>query len=112
MKSLHAHVSVTDMAESIYFYSAVFGSQPTVLKEDYAKWMLDEPRVNFAISQHGKCVGLSHLDTQVKSAKELLALFTDLPLDVLNEEEVSHKLREIGRVLEREQKPQHPVDSL
>lgn len=74
MKRLHGHVSVMDMAESIHFYSAVFGSQPTVLKEDYAKWMLDEPRVNFAISQRGERVGLSHLGTHIESAKELLEM--------------------------------------
>ena len=50
MKRLHVHVTVSDLSQSVGFYSALFAAQPTVLKTDYAKWMLDDPRVNFAIS--------------------------------------------------------------
>lgn len=91
MERLHAHVSVMDMAESIHFYSALFGSQPTVLKEDYAKWTLDEPRVNFVISQRGERVGLSHLGTHVESAKELLKMHIRLENAALPFKEEIHQ---------------------
>ena len=71
MKRLHVHVSVENLAESIRFYSALFASEPTVSKDDYAKWMLDDPRVNFAISERGHKVGLDHLGVQVESEEEL-----------------------------------------
>jgi len=71
MKRLHVHVSVENLAESIRFYSALFASEPTVTKDDYAKWMLDDPRVNFAISKRGHKVGLDHLGVQVESEAEL-----------------------------------------
>lgn len=71
MKRLHVHVSVTDLAESIRFYNALFSAEPTVVKPDYAKWMLDDPRVNFAISQRAQHVGLDHLGIQVESDAEL-----------------------------------------
>jgi catechol 2,3-dioxygenase-like lactoylglutathione lyase family enzyme len=74
MKRFHVHVSVPDLGQSIRFYSAMFGMQPTVEKGDYAKWMLDDPRVNFAISQRRAAVGLNHLGFQVDSAEELTAL--------------------------------------
>jgi catechol 2,3-dioxygenase-like lactoylglutathione lyase family enzyme len=61
MKRLHVHVSVDDIAQSIRFYSTLFAARPTVTKPDYAKWMLDDPRVNFAISTRGKQAGLDHL---------------------------------------------------
>ena len=72
MKRLHVHVAVGDLASSIRFYSTLFGAEPTVSKEDYAKWMLDDPRVNFAISggQH-TTAGVQHLGIQVESAAEL-----------------------------------------
>lgn len=73
MKRFHVHVSVKDLDESIRFYTSLFGAPPSVAKPDYAKWMLDDPRVNFAIS-HQKCgstVGLNHLGLQVDSADEL-----------------------------------------
>ena len=54
MKRMHIHVSVNNLAQSVAFYSALFGAEPTVHKQDYAKWMLDDPRVNFAISQRGE----------------------------------------------------------
>ena len=71
MKRLHVHVSVPDLAASIRFYSGMFAAQPTVVKSDYAKWALDDPRVNFAISQRGAPVGVNHLGIQVESAEEL-----------------------------------------
>lgn len=71
MKRLHVHVSVDNLTDSIKFYSGMFASKPTVLKSDYAKWKLDDPRMNFAISQRGAEVGLNHLGIQVESASEL-----------------------------------------
>jgi hypothetical protein len=71
MKRLHVHVGVHDLKQSIRFYSALFAAQPTVLKDDYAKWMLDDPRVNFAISTRGKKGGLDHLGIQAESGDEL-----------------------------------------
>jgi len=61
MKRLHVHVAVHDLEQSIRFYSAMFAAPPAVKKDDYAKWMLDDPRVNFAISTRGKKAGLDHL---------------------------------------------------
>ena len=60
MKRFHVHV-VNDLAKSIAFYSAIFGEQPAVVKTDYAKWMLEDPRVNFAISNRGHSPGVNHL---------------------------------------------------
>ena len=74
MKRFHVHVAVPDLAESIRFYSTLFGAEPAVLKTDYAKWMLDDPRVNFAISQRGAKVGINHLGFQVDSGEELETL--------------------------------------
>jgi catechol 2,3-dioxygenase-like lactoylglutathione lyase family enzyme len=71
MKRLHVHVAVGDLSQSVRFYSALFASQPTVLKADYAKWMLDDPRANFAISTRGREPGLDHLGIQVESQEEL-----------------------------------------
>lgn len=74
MKRFHLHVSVSDLDTSVKFYSALFGTPPTVLKPDYAKWMLDDPRVNFAISKRGFRPGIDHVGIQVDSAEELTAL--------------------------------------
>jgi len=74
MKRLHVHVAVADLARSISFYSTLFGEPPTVLKGDYAKWMLDDPRVNFAISDRARCAGVDHLGIQVESGEELAEL--------------------------------------
>ena len=71
MKRLHVHVAVNDLKQSIRFYSALFAAQPSVLKDDYAKWQLDDPRVNFAISQRGVKPGLDHIGIQVESEAEL-----------------------------------------
>ena len=72
MKRLHVHVGVADLDQSVRFYSTLFGAEPTVVKSDYAKWMLDDPRVNFAISsgQHAD-KGIEHLGIQVESADVL-----------------------------------------
>lgn len=74
MKRLHVHVAVEDMTKSVSFYSTLFGAEPTVLKDDYAKWMLDDPRVNFAISNHMAVPGLDHLGIQTESGEELAEL--------------------------------------
>ena len=74
MKRFHVHVSVDDIAASVRFYSSVFAAAPTVLKADYAKWMIDDPRVNFAISRRGTKSGLDHLGVQVESDAELTEL--------------------------------------
>jgi hypothetical protein len=73
MKRMHVHVAVADLDQGIGFYSALFAAQPAVVKADYAKWMLDDPRVNFAISTRGKQPGLDHLGIQVESKDELTA---------------------------------------
>jgi catechol 2,3-dioxygenase-like lactoylglutathione lyase family enzyme len=74
MKRFHVHLSVPDLAASIRFYSGMFGAPPTIEKSDYAKWMIDEPRVNFAISQRGARTGLNHLGLQADSADELAGI--------------------------------------
>ena len=74
MKRLHVHIGVENLAQSIRFYSALFGTEPTVAKADYAKWMLEDPRVNFAISTTGRTPGIDHLGIQVDSGDELAAL--------------------------------------
>jgi catechol 2,3-dioxygenase-like lactoylglutathione lyase family enzyme len=71
MKRLHLHVGVADLDRSIGFYSTLFGASPTVRKHDYAKWMLDDPRVNFAISTRSDAAGLDHVGMQVDSNEEL-----------------------------------------
>ncbi len=70
MKRMHIHLTVTDLAGSVAFYSGLFAHSPTVLKPDYAKWMLEDPCVNFAISTHGAAPGLNHLGIQVASEQE------------------------------------------
>jgi lactoylglutathione lyase len=78
MKRLHVHVSVADLAASIRFYQTIFGADPSVTKDDYAKWMLDDPRVNFAISTRRQPVGINHLGFQVESDAELHAMRAQL----------------------------------
>jgi predicted enzyme related to lactoylglutathione lyase len=75
MKRLHVHVAVNDLQHSIGFYSALFAAEPTVTKPDYAKWMLDDPRVNFAISTRGRQAGLDHLGIQVENKDELREIY-------------------------------------
>jgi len=74
MKRFHIHVHVDDIAASVAFYSKLFGAEPTRIETDYAKWMLDDPRVNFAISTRGTKVGVDHLGFQVDDTEELAEL--------------------------------------
>ena len=76
MKRFHVHLGVPDLDASIRFYSGLFGMEPSVQKADYAKWMLDDPRVNFAISHRGRKAGLNHLGLQAESADELAGIRT------------------------------------
>lgn len=78
MKRLHVHVAVENLPQSIGFYSALFAAQPAVVKTDYAKWMLDDPRVNFAISTRGRQPGLDHLGIQVENSDELREVYARL----------------------------------
>jgi hypothetical protein len=78
MKRMHVHVSVADLSQSMGFYSALFDAQPVVVKADYAKWMLDDPRVNFAISTRGLEPGLDHLGIQVEDKTELHEVYMRL----------------------------------
>ena len=78
MKRLHVHVSVDDLDQSIQFYSALFAARPSVEKSDYAKWMLEDPRVNFAISKRGVSAGLDHFGIQVESQEELHEVYDRL----------------------------------
>ena len=71
MKRFHVHVAVPDLEQGIRFYSTVFGAEPSMVKPDYAKWMLEDPRVNFAISQRGGAAGVNHLGFQVDEPAEL-----------------------------------------
>jgi catechol 2,3-dioxygenase-like lactoylglutathione lyase family enzyme len=75
MKRLHVHVGVEDLDRSVGFYTALFGAGPTILKADYAKWMLDDPRVNFAISQGKAKQGVEHLGIQAEDEAELAEVY-------------------------------------
>ena len=88
MKRFHVHVTVNDLDQSIRFYSGLFGESPSVTKDDYAKWMLDDPAVNFAISNHRDEPGINHLGLQVDSGSDLAALKAGLSqadVDTLDE---------------------------
>ena len=88
MKRLHIHLAVDNLADSIRFYSTLFAVPPTVTKSDYAKWMLDDPRVNFAISNRSSVVGVNHLGVQVEDPDELAEMHTrlqDLHCDITPE---------------------------
>jgi catechol 2,3-dioxygenase-like lactoylglutathione lyase family enzyme len=78
MKRLHVHISVEDLDQSIGFYSQLFASEPVVRKDDYAKWMLEDPRVNFAISTHRQPVGVNHLGFQVETDEEFSGMRAQL----------------------------------
>jgi catechol 2,3-dioxygenase-like lactoylglutathione lyase family enzyme len=78
MKRLHVHVSVDDLDRAIGFYAALFAARPSVVKPDYAKWMLDDPRVNFAISARGRTAGIDHLGIQVENKDELVDVYARL----------------------------------
>ena len=75
MKRVHVHVSVKDLNASIRFYRELFNAEPIVVKSDYAKWMLEDPRVNFAISQRDNLTGIRHLGIQVEDRAELLEVY-------------------------------------
>ncbi len=74
MKRIHIHISVKDLDENISYYCKLFDAEPTTIKSDYAKWMLDDPKVNFAISSRNENTGLDHLGIQVDSNDDLLVL--------------------------------------
>ena len=74
MNRFHVHLNVSDLPASIAFYNELFGAEPTVTKHDYAKWMLEDPRINFAISNTGRAPGIDHLGLQVDSDDELANL--------------------------------------
>jgi len=78
MKRLHLHISVPELDPAIAFYTTLFGAPPTVVKGDYAKWMLEDPRVNLAISQRTRVTGVDHVGVQVDSAAELAELASRL----------------------------------
>lgn len=89
MKRFHVHIGVSDLDAGIGFYSALFGTGPSIAKGDYAKWMLDDPRVNFAISTRGKKEGLDHLGIQAENEEELAQLharLTDAQLPVATQD--------------------------
>ena len=89
MKRMHIHVGVKNLKESISFYSKMFATEPTIEKTDYAKWQLEDPKINFAISARGAAEGLNHLGIQVEDAAEL----TDMKsrLDTLQAELVEEE---------------------
>jgi catechol 2,3-dioxygenase-like lactoylglutathione lyase family enzyme len=74
MNRFHVHVNVTDLERSIAFYQQLFGSAPAVIKDDYAKWMLDDPRINFAISRRDRAAGVDHLGIQAEDGAALEAI--------------------------------------
>ena len=78
MKRMHVNLSVTDLDTSIGFYSSLFNAEPSVLKDDYAKWMLEDPRVNFAITTRGSRKGIDHLGIQVENEGELDDVYSRL----------------------------------
>jgi len=79
MKRMHIHVGVTDLEQSVRFYSTLFAAEPAVLQADYAKWMLEDPRVNFAISSDGHArTGVDHIGIQAENAGELREVFARL----------------------------------
>lgn len=78
MKRFHVHIAVDDLPQAIGFYAALFAAQPSVVKPDYAKWMLDDPRMNFAISTRGREPGLDHLGIQVEDKAELHEVYARL----------------------------------
>ncbi|WP_242927807.1 ArsI/CadI family heavy metal resistance metalloenzyme [Pontibacter vulgaris] len=78
MKRFHVNVRVKNLEESVAFYTALFAAKPTVLKEDYAKWMLEDPRINFALSLHPENAGIEHLGIQVESEEELQGVYAQM----------------------------------
>jgi len=84
MKRMHLHIAVEDLTQSIIFYNSLFGTPPTVTKDDYAKWMLDNPSVNFAISTRSKTIGLDHVGIQADNEDELAEIKTRLDAAEMN----------------------------
>jgi len=78
MKRFHIHISVKDLEKNITFYSQVFNTEPSVIKNDYAKWALDDPALNFAISTRGNKVGVDHVGIQTDTDAELASMRTQL----------------------------------
>ncbi len=78
MKRLHVHIAVDDLPRSVAFYSTLFAAPPSVLKDDYAKWMLEDPRVNLAISARGAAPGVEHLGIQAETGEELAEVYARL----------------------------------
>ncbi len=78
MKTFHVHIKVKNLQESISFYKALFSSEPTIIKNDYAKWMLEDPKVNFAISDGHVENGIEHLGIQTESQEELQEVYTNM----------------------------------
>jgi catechol 2,3-dioxygenase-like lactoylglutathione lyase family enzyme len=78
MKRLHVNLSVNNLTESIAFYTALFGTAPTTRKDDYAKWLIDDPRVNFSITEQPSRAGLEHLGIQAESEAELQGLYAGI----------------------------------
>ena len=78
MKRLHVHVAVEDLADAVRFYSQLFAAEPVVLETDYAKWILEDPCVNFAVSRRGVKPGIQHLGIQVESRRELEEVYERL----------------------------------
>ena len=92
MKRFHMHIAVDDLDKNVRFYSVLFGAEPVVRKTDYAKWMLDDPRVNFAISSRGMKPGLDHVGIQVENPTELADIHSRLARadqQMLEQQEVS-----------------------
>ena len=92
MKRLHVNIHVNNVNESINFYNTLFNAQPTVRKEDYAKWMLEDPRVNFAISLASNDTGVAHLGIQAENEVELMEIYSNI-------EKADAKMREEGHTV-------------
>ena len=78
MKRFHVHVRVKNLNESILFYNALFNTEPSVKKDDYAKWMLEDPRINYAISTGHSEIGIEHLGLQVENEIELQSVYKNM----------------------------------
>ncbi len=78
MKTIHINLRVKELERSIQFYNELFGAQPTTVKPDYAKWQLEEPRVNFSLSKSGEMEGLNHLGIQVDTSEELHQVYDNI----------------------------------
>ena len=107
MKRMHVHVAVDNIPNAIGFYSGLFATQPAVVKSDYAKWMLDDPRVNFAISTRGKQPGLDHLGIQVETKGESSDVYSRLRQaggTVIEQGQTPHQVTDAGAGAENSRK--------